>query len=561
MTNPIVRKIRQLSASVADKIAAGEVVDRPLSVVKELLENAVDAGANNIAVEIQGGGKTYIRVTDNGCGILPEDVETAFLRHATSKITEAEDLEHIQTLGFRGEALASIAAVSRVEIITKPEEARTGIRLLIEGGRVVRREDTGCPTGTTIIVRDLFYNTPARLKFMRRDTTESALIIDFVSKMALAYPNIKLRCINNGSILFSTQGKGDTYANILTIFSKETGRDLIPVRAQAGDFSVEAYITPPDKNRSSRKHQIYFVNGRHIVSKVLDRGVSDAYDQRLPEGRYPVVFLFLQVPPEFMDVNIHPNKREVRFHDEREVGTFITQAFREALRGGDALAPLFAKAAQGVVTEKKEMVDDKNISLTSDKIQKREPVLTDDLFRKTAPQKRFPDFGLFAKSKSAVLGNKTGPGTKTPVSEAQKATEESIVKEEKAPYSVETPVVETWKAEPVKPAEIKDFAVSEAPKATPEPKVQEHQTTFKEIARGTIAETASPEAPKKAKGPFEIEDLRITGNIFATYITAVDEDYFYLIDQHAAHERIFYEKLLTAAKNKNKDSQLLLTPI
>ena len=183
----MVKRIYQLASSVADKIAAGEVVDRPLSVVKELLENAVDAGATNIAVEIQAGGKSYIRVSDNGCGIDPEDVETAFLRHATSKIREAEDLEHIETLGFRGEALASIAAVSRVEIITRPEEARTGTRLVIEGGKVSLKEETGCPAGTTIIVRDLFYNTPARLKFMRRDTTESALIIDFVSKMALAW--------------------------------------------------------------------------------------------------------------------------------------------------------------------------------------------------------------------------------------------------------------------------------------------------------------------------------------------------------------------------------------
>ena len=519
-----VRKIYQLAASVADKIAAGEVVDRPLSVVKELLENAVDAGATNIAVEIQGGGKTYIRVSDNGCGIAPEDVETAFLRHATSKIREAEDLEHIETLGFRGEALASIAAVSRVEIITRPQEARTGTRLIIEGGKVSLKEETGCPEGTTIIVRDLFYNTPARLKFMRRDTTESALIIDFVSKMALAYPDIRLRCINNGSILFSTQGKGDIYSNILTIFSKETGEGLIPVRAREGEFSLEAYISPPDKSRSSKKHQIFFVNGRHIVSRVLERGISDAYDQRLADGRYPIAFLFLKVPPEFMDVNIHPNKREVRFHDEREVGTFITLALREALRGESALAPLFP----GKRMEKKVQ------PLSHDKVV-------------TAPLDR----GAIAPIKSIP----------------ERMVDDNILQLNEEPAA--------YKPEPVKPVAPVKQEPAEAPKAVPEAPVPaaapvpsipaakpakspvaEHQTTFKELT-----ETAEKEAEKAKNRPFAIEELQITGSIFATYITAVDQDHFYLIDQHAAHERIFYERLLSIAKAKDKDFQLLLTPL
>ncbi|MBQ9930770.1 MAG: DNA mismatch repair endonuclease MutL [Firmicutes bacterium] len=535
----MVKRIYQLASSVADKIAAGEVVDRPLSVVKELLENAVDAGATNIAVEIQAGGKSYIRVSDNGCGIDPEDVETAFLRHATSKIRVAEDLEHIETLGFRGEALASIAAVSRVEIITRPEEARTGTRLVIEGGKVSLKEETGCPAGTTIIVRDLFYNTPARLKFMRRDTTESALIIDFVSKMALAYPDIRIRCINNGSILFSTQGKGDIYSNILTIFSKEIGEGLIPVRASEGDFSVEAYISPPDKSRSSRKHQIFFVNGRHIVSRVLERGVSDAYDQRLAEGRYPVVFLFLQVPPEFMDVNIHPNKREVRFHDEREVGTFITLALREALRGESALAPLFP----GKRTEKRAMPAPVSISAK----QSQQPLSHDSVV--TAPLDR---------------------GASIPVQPIKSIPDKMVddnnllLKEEKTPYEPEpvkpaVPVVPSIPRAPEiqpKPAEPVAPIAAKTPEMPVKPTVTEHQTTFKELT-----ESAENQAEKAKNRPFAIEDLQITGSIFATYITAVDQDHFYLIDQHAAHERIFYERLLSIAKAKDKDFQLLLTPL
>ncbi|MBE6031829.1 MAG: DNA mismatch repair endonuclease MutL [Clostridiales bacterium] len=523
----MVKRIYQLASSVADKIAAGEVVDRPLSVVKELLENAVDAGATNIAVEIQAGGKSYIRVSDNGCGIDPEDVETAFLRHATSKIREAEDLEHIETLGFRGEALASIAAVSRVEIITRPEEARTGTRLVIEGGKVSLKEETGCPAGTTIIVRDLFYNTPARLKFMRRDTTESALIIDFVSKMALAYPDIRIRCINNGSILFSTQGKGDIYSNILTIFSKETGEGLIPVRAKEGDFSVEAYISPPDKSRSSRKHQIFFVNGRHIVSRVLERGVSDAYDQRLAEGRYPVVFLFLQVPPEFMDVNIHPNKREVRFHDEREVGTFITLALREALRGESALAPLFP----GKREPKKIEVEP---PFAAEPIVRKEPVPAAPV----QPVKSIPN--NMVNNNNLLLKEEKEPYKPEPVKPAVPVV----------PSIPRAPEIQPKPAEPVAPVAAK------TPEMPVKPTVTEHQTTFKELT-----ETAENQAEKAKNRPFAIEDLQITGSIFATYITAVDQDHFYLIDQHAAHERIFYERLLSIAKAKDKDFQLLLTPL
>ena len=221
------KKIIELPKHVADKIAAGEVVDRPLSIVKELVENSIDAGATSIIVEIRNGGKTHIRVTDNGSGIGKDDVDLAFKRHATSKIRNASDLDHISSLGFRGEALASITAVSRVELITKTAGEKSGIRIRLEGGIVMEKEDTGCPEGTTIIVEDLFFNTPARLKFMKPDSTESTLIIDFISKMSLAYPRIKIRLINNGNILFSTAGKGDIYSNILTIYSREIGDKLI----------------------------------------------------------------------------------------------------------------------------------------------------------------------------------------------------------------------------------------------------------------------------------------------------------------------------------------------
>ncbi|MDD3169667.1 MAG: DNA mismatch repair endonuclease MutL, partial [Eubacteriales bacterium] len=331
------KRIMELPKHVADKIAAGEVVDRPLSIVKELVENSIDAGADSVTVEIKNGGKSYIRVTDNGSGIEKQDVTLAFKRHATSKIKSASDLDHISSLGFRGEALASIAAVSRVELITKTAGDKSGIRVKLEGGEILEKEDTGCPEGTTIIIEDLFFNTPARLKFMKPDATESTLIIDFISKMTLAYPRIRIRLINNGNILFSTAGKGDIYSNILTIYSKETGDKLIHLEEDWEEMRLEAYISAPNHSKTNRKSQIFFVNGRSISSKVMDNAVADAYLEKIFEGRYPIAFLFLQLAPEKLDVNIHPNKKEVRFENERLVRDFITDSIRRNLQTKEAI--------------------------------------------------------------------------------------------------------------------------------------------------------------------------------------------------------------------------------
>lgn len=490
--------IQELPKTVADKIAAGEVVDRPLSIVKELLENALDAGATSIIVEIKNGGKTYIRVTDNGCGIAKEDAALAFKRHATSKIREAEDLDQILTLGFRGEALASISAVSRTELITKTSDAKIGYRLLIEGGEVAESADTGCPDGTTIIVSDLFYNTPARLKFMKQDGTESGLIIDFISKMALAYPSVKIRLINNGNILFSTPGKGDIYANILTIYSKEIGEKLIHLTDEEGYLSVEAYVSAPSQSKTNRKSQIFFVNGRYINSKVMDRAVEDAYAEKLFEGRYPIVFLFLRVAPERVDVNIHPNKKEVRFDNDREVREFISRAIRKALASKEAVGQVSTKNLFTEVTpkEKKETVSQERVDikkLLSERRQKE---------RETAVE-----------------------------------TVDSVEEQPTLAYRV-TPA----------PAQ----AVP-APEETAAPVSLPSSSSAKGPARLPL-----PETP--VEQPFDILALKPLGAIFATYIMAVDDNNFYLIDQHAAHERIFYEQLLERYRSEEKYPQMLLTP-
>ncbi len=513
--------IRILDKDVADKIAAGEVVDRPLSIVKELVENSIDAGATTISVEIKKGGKEYIRVTDNGCGIPENEVETAFLRHATSKISTAADIDAIETLGFRGEALASIAAVSRTEIITKTADTKTGVRMVIEGSEIRLKESTGCPDGTTFVVCDLFYNTPARRKFMKTDAAESSAVIEFMQQIALAYPELKIRMINNGTLLFSTNGKGDRYKNILTVYDRSIGEDLIPVHAESGYLEVEGYVSNPGTSRATRRHQIFFVNGRVVESKVIQRGIAQAYADKLFEGRHPVVFLFLKVRPDTLDVNIHPNKREIRFDDEK----FIIETVRSAIR--DSLLS-------------KESIP--QVRKTDIFKLKQEPV------RPTPVQQ--------TAVKPAAVPGKTAESVK---SAAEPLKIEKPVEEKQVDVKtlLSTLRKETPKQEP-KP-EIKAEKPAE-PAVKPGNKAEKPQ--IKETPATYVPETKSeiPE-PVKTPKPFDFDDLKITGSIFGTYITAVDENCFYLIDQHAAHERIFYEKLLREFRESEKHSQPIMMPI
>ncbi len=502
--------IKLLSKNVADKIAAGEVVDRPLSIVKELVENAIDAGSTNITIEIRNGGKTYIRVTDNGSGIEEKEVELAFLRHATSKISTDEDLNSILTLGFRGEALSSIAAVSRVELITKTKDANAGISLKIHGGEVFEKSATGCPEGTTIIVSDLFYNTPARLKFMKTDATESTLIIDFVSKIALAYANIKIRFINNGTILFATNGKGDKYSNIVTVYSKAISDGLIYISSESENMSLEGYISRPDFSKTNRKQQIFFVNGRVISNKVMDIAVNEGYNERLFEGRYPIAYLFFKIKPELLDVNIHPNKKEVRFHHDVEVKNFISQTIKKGLLSEQAIPQVKIGSGHAIHSKndranivKKEEFKDKSFNLAEANKNKEE------IFKQKIEE---------AKINEEVVDI---------LNENKAQIKKSEEKEEQVDINK---ILSTL----VKEQEELDYK----PNAIQKPVTDEEK-------------------------PIEsfFSKLNITGTIFNTYITATGEDCFYLIDQHAAHERIFYEMLLNQYNNEEKLHQPILTPI
>lgn len=471
-------EINLLPEEVSEKIAAGEVVDRPLSIVKELVENSIDAGSDNIVVEIKNGGKTYIRVTDNGAGIPAKDVGKAFQRHATSKIRSTADLDRIRTLGFRGEALTSIAAVSKVEIITKTAAEKAGIRMVLEGGKTLEESPVGCSDGTTIIVTDLFYNTPARLKFMKTDGAEGSLIIDFVSKMALAYPDIRFRMISNGTVLFSTRGKGGVHSNILTIYSKQIGDRLIEIDETDGDYRVQAFISPPDITRPNRRGQVYFVNGRSVSNRILETAVSAAYQERIAQGRSPLIYLFLTVPPDRVDVNIHPNKREVRFDDNDRVSRFVTNALNQGLQTRAGLPSLQIK----------------------------------DPFREKTKVES-------AQEKPVVID----------VSDAQvdiKSILSTIRDEQK----------------------VSDREVSDNRVFT----IEDEEADY----RSTVYDTPADDHGNTLR----LDELKPLGSIFATYILAVDEEHFYLIDQHAAHERVFYEKLLSQFQQEEKNTQLLLTP-
>lgn len=515
--------IKVLSKNVADKIAAGEVVDRPLSIVKELVENAIDAGASNITVEIKNGGKTYIRVTDNGCGINENEVETAFLRHATSKITTDEDLNNIHTLGFRGEALASISAVSRVELITKTADAKTGTSLKIYGGEVFEKKATGCPDGTTIIVSDLFYNTPARLKFMKTDATESTLIIDFISKIALAYADIRIRLINNGTILFSTNGKGDRYSSIVTVYNKTVGDGLIHISASNDTMSLEGYISRPEFNKTNRRQQIFFVNGRVVTNKIMDIAVMEGYRERLFEGRYPIAYLFFSIKPELIDVNIHPNKKEVRFHQDMPVKEFIAQTIRNGLLSEESIPHVDEKTAMAKQLEK---------GNTNRKI---EAVLKEN--KQTIQQEQKTHEQVDIKNILSTLAEERNNKSHSEADISGKNGEMTLKESSGTPYTSQT--------------------VSKADSCgTNSGEIHHHKQTLPETA--SEHKTPAPNAEKKDN---LFRRIKLTGTIFNTYITAVDADCFYLIDQHAAHERIFYEKLMRQYESEEKLSQTILTPI
>ena len=494
--------IRALPREISDKIAAGEVVERPVSIVKELIENAIDAQAKSITCEIRKGGKDYIRVTDDGCGIPSDEVELAFMRYATSKIATEDDLNAIGTLGFRGEALASIAAVSRTELITKPREQKTGTRIRLEGGIAEEITEAACEDGTTIIVTDLFYNTPARRKFLKPDNSEAGLISDYVSKMALAYPGIRFRLISNGTILYSTLGKGDLRSAILTLYSPQMARGLVSIEGEGssdGSRRLAGFVSAPAYSRNNKRMQVFFVNGRWVKSKVMEDALEEAFSDKLFEGRHPAAFLFLEVDPAGVDVNIHPHKTEIKFYDERGVQEFMVRAIRRSLLTREGIAES-AEIAKPVLREAETVYAKPYESLVqSAGLQHPEPL----------EKSGNPDEFLNIVDINPLQET---DGVSYKENLFARLREESDRKQQ----------------------------------------VQEEIRIY-----GSDAVAEEPEE----KPRFLFSSLQIIGEAFATYIIAKDASHVYLIDQHAAHERILYEQLLKIFNGAEKVSQPILAPV
>ena len=488
--NPV---IRQLPKETSDKIAAGEVVERPLSIVKELTENAIDAGADSITIEIRKGGKEYIRVTDNGCGIEKEQLELAFRRYATSKIYQDKDLYSIRTLGFRGEALASIAAVSRTEMLSKTRSARAGARISLIAGEKEEICDYACENGTTIVVRDLFFNIPARRKFLRADNSEASLITDYISKMALAYAAVRFRLINNGNILFATAGKGDIRSAIATVYGPAAAKNLIEIKSDPENtsFDLSGYISSPSDSLSTRRRQIFFVNGRWVRSKLIEQAVDDTFRDKLFDGRFPGAYLFLQISPQLLDVNIHPNKTDIRFMEEEQVKDYIYRKLRKAL-----------------------------------------------LVKEAAPQmsERFSS----AVSQPGQKSIFTIPENRIPLSECrpEKAAAAEYAEENEQKY--------------------KTFFGSLRAEKNDQLKISAVTHSVSDETGCSVAENFGK--PMQQERPFHFSDLRFIGQIFAAYLVAEDEKNVYFIDQHAAHERILFEKLIRDYNADTASSQLLLIP-
>ena len=481
--------IRVLAEEVASQIAAGEVIERPASVVKELIENAIDAGASKIVIHIEEAGKKLIEITDDGCGIAADELETAVKRHATSKLQTADDLFHIRTLGFRGEALAAAGSVSRMTITTRTADSETGSRIVVDGGFVTSNKPVGAPQGTTIMIEDLFYNVPARLKFLKSDTTERNQIETLISRYALAYPMIRWQLINETKTTLQTNGNGN-YREILSeIYGLDIAKQFIEVELQEDGLEVFGFISPVGLTRSNRKEMNYFVNGRWVQEQALNASVQRAYQTLIMVGRFPIVALFITMDPEDVDVNVHPAKAEVRFRNPDRVIGGVHRAVRRGLITQSPVPELNTPTAWPTYRQTPPAYDPNAQSA---------PV-SEPLWRSafSAPQ------------------NDTGPVPASP----------------EGPVSSDAPVYQPF-----------------MPVLAPAPAADQPPAVF-----------TPPQSEPQAPAPF-FPILRWIGQVGSTYIIAEGPDGLYLIDQHAAHERILYEKMLDQVANGTVVSQALLEP-
>ena len=499
-------KIIQLDRHVADLIAAGEVVERPASAVKELVENSIDAGAKNITIELQNGGMAFLRITDDGCGMAPDDARTAFLRHATSKIRKKEDLACIGTLGFRGEALAAISSVSKIDLLTRAQDAENGVRLHLEAGQVLSEEPAGCPCGTTILVRELFYNTPARMKFMKSDTAEASAAVSVVQQQALAHPEISFRFLKDGQEQLHTDGQGDRMAAIYAIYGRELANNMLPVDGRWEKLHVRGFVTKPTATRGNRAWQSFFVNNRYIKSRLLSAAVEEAYRNQIMVGRFPACVLEIDMPVQAVDVNVHPAKTEVKFLSEKEVFDAVHYAVLSTLSKAPGRPEWKAPARQDA------------------------PVPPEKPTAIQPPKPTFYQTMQAAEYRRQVTQAK-------PAAPAQPVLA--------SPVQIPRP-------EPA-PARQQSF---ELPKAAPKPQPAPEPTIKPEPQ--PVPEKV-PQVPRQQELPVPEQPFRIIGEALHTYIIVEQGEAVLFIDKHAAHERIRFEAL--KKENHPVMAQLLLAPL
>ncbi|MDE6665389.1 MAG: DNA mismatch repair endonuclease MutL [Ruminococcus sp.] len=508
--------INVLSREISELIAAGEVIERPASVIKELVENSIDSGAEHITVEIKNGGISYMRVTDDGCGMLFDDVPKAFLRHATSKILTKDDLDNICTLGFRGEALASVSAVSRVETMTKQKNETYGTLYKTEGSTEILHEKSGCPDGTTIIIRDLFYNVPARRKFMKKDVTEANAVSQILQKITLSHPEISFKFIRDNRIEFNSSGDGELFSAVYSVYGRDFARDMISVDYENNGIHITGYVIKPLYSKRNRSFQNFFVNGRHIRSKICSVALESAYENMVMVGKFPACVLMIEISPSVIDVNIHPSKAEVRFTNEKEVSDAIFSAVKSAMVN-DGLIYEF---------EFKPPVQENNETETSEseEMNQQEFIFTPvDMIEETE----------------------------------KKLAENDFMIPEEVPETAEIEVCSAYSKEVPEKVSIQERK---------EKKVSEPLENFSYISSKSFETVVPPEKesvpkPENKKSVWtEKPEIRVIGEVFGLYVIAETEDNkVVMIDKHAAHERIIFERL--KSRNCRQYTQMLMNEI
>ena len=559
-----------------NKIAAGEVIERPASVIKEMVENSIDAGATNVTVEIKNGGISFIKVTDNGKGIAKDDLEIAFERHATSKIRSAEDLDTVTSMGFRGEALASIAAIANVEMISKTQEQEIGYKVVVEAGDVLEKEEAGCRTGTTITVKNLFFNTPVRYKFLKKDYTESGYIEDVVTRIALVNPNIAIKLINTGKTVIQTNGNGNIKDVIYSIYGKDVANGVMEVSYNYEDIKVTGVIGKPEIARSNRSNQLFFVNKRYIKDKTLTAATEQAYKGLIPIGKFGFVVLNLEINPASVDVNVHPAKLEVRFQEESKVFQSIYHAIKDTLLKGELIANSGDEQKQGELFAFRKQ-NEKQIEKYTNEESKIKTNIIEDIYNQknehtqeiktinpTNEMEKVDSSNVLEKLnqiKEKIVQEMNGQVQEKDTENKEEIAEISSnleLKEPEVKYELEEKGIEDIQEKEKNENEPKDFnqMYTETFGISPIQEKQEkkEETDAIDIVKDNVSMFENVEELKKPVYKF-------IGIVFKTYIILEIGKEMYILDQHAAHERIMYERVKrNYYSDEQKDSQMLLLP-